>query len=158
MIGIGCDPELLALVTFAILIIFIWIALYSGYQVIKWLIKQNRSYSTLFCHSERLFSAFVHERIRHGDNKIYSLGLSLWKSNSQIARHNDRPQRSGQNYRHADLPSFRCFFSNLVRFNKIRKNNEFCAGRYRLNRHWRLFCSSGWRKVWQDENIWRKNA
>ncbi|CBY38964.1 unnamed protein product [Oikopleura dioica] len=33
MIGIGCDPELLALVTFAILIIFIWIALYSGYQV-----------------------------------------------------------------------------------------------------------------------------
>lgn len=38
MAGIACDPELLALVTFAILIIFIWTALYSGYQVIKPLI------------------------------------------------------------------------------------------------------------------------
>ena len=35
MVGIACDPELLALVTFAILIMFIWIAFYSGYQVIK---------------------------------------------------------------------------------------------------------------------------
>ena len=39
MVGIAFDAELLALVTFAILIMFIWVALYSGYQVIKLLIQ-----------------------------------------------------------------------------------------------------------------------